>query len=55
MILAEAVELVLGSKGIIILARYLKPAVEVRDGLLNALDRFTAERNGTSERPDLRP
>ena len=38
MILAEAVKLVLGGKGIVILARRLEPAVDVRDGLLDALD-----------------
>ena len=37
-ILAEAVELVLGGKAIVILARRLEPAVDVRDGLLDALD-----------------
>ncbi len=38
MILAEAVELVLDGKGIVILGRRLEPAVDVRDGLLDALD-----------------
>ena len=38
LILAEAVELVLGGKAIVILARRLEPAVDVRDGLLDALD-----------------
>ncbi len=37
-ILAEAVKLVLSGKGIVILARRLEPAVDVRDGLLDALD-----------------
>jgi len=37
-ILAGAVKLVLGGKGIVVLARRLEPAVDVRDGLLNALD-----------------
>ncbi len=41
MILAEAVKLVLGGKGIVILARRLEPAVDVRDGLLDALDLAT--------------
>ena len=38
MILAEAVKLVLGGKGIVILGRRVEPAVDVRDGLLDALD-----------------
>jgi hypothetical protein len=38
MIVAEAIKLVLGGKAIVILARRLEPAVDVRDGLLNALD-----------------
>ena len=37
-ILAEAVKLVLNGKAIVILARRLEPAVDVRDGLLDALD-----------------
>ena len=37
-ILAEAVKLVLSGKAIVILARRLEPAVDVRDGLLDALD-----------------
>ena len=37
-ILAEAVNLVLGGKAIVILARRLEPAVDLRDGLLDALD-----------------
>ena len=37
-ILAEAVKLVLSGKAIVILARRPEPAVDVRDGLLNALD-----------------
>ncbi len=37
-ILAEAVELVLGGKSIVVLARRLEPAVDVRDGLLDTLD-----------------
>ncbi len=36
-ILAEAVKLVLSCKAIVILARRLEPAVDVRDGLLDAL------------------
>ncbi len=38
MILAEAVKLVLAGQGIVILARRLEPAVDVRDGLLDTLD-----------------
>ena len=38
MILAEAVKLVLGGKGIVILARRIEPAVDVRDGLPDELD-----------------
>ncbi len=34
----EAVELVLAGKAIVILGRRLEPAVDVRDGLLDALD-----------------
>lgn len=37
-IMSEAVELVLASKAIVILGRRLEPAVDVRDGLLDALD-----------------
>jgi len=37
-LMIEAVKLVLGGKGIVILARRLEPAVDVRDGLLDALD-----------------
>ena len=36
-ILAEAVKLVLNGKAIVILARRLEPAVDVREGLLQAL------------------
>ena len=36
--MVEAVKLVLGGKGIVILARRIEPAVDVRDGLLDALD-----------------
>ena len=38
MIVAEAIKLVLDGKAIVILARRLEPAVDVRDGLLDALD-----------------
>ncbi len=37
-IATEAVELVLAGKAIVILSRRLEPAVDVRDGLLDALD-----------------
>jgi len=37
-IATEAVELVLAGKAIVILGRRLEPAVDVRDGLLDALD-----------------
>lgn len=37
-IVAEAVKLVLSGKAIVILARRLEPAVDMRDGLLDALD-----------------
>ncbi len=40
MIATEAIELVLAGKAIVILARRLEPAVDVRDGLLDALDRL---------------
>ncbi len=40
--LGEAVQLVLGGKGILILARRREPEVDVRTGLLHALDLFTA-------------
>ncbi len=38
MIAAEAIELVLAGKAIVILGRRLEPAVDIRDGLLDALD-----------------
>ena len=38
MIAAEAIELALTGKAIVILGRRLEPAVDVRDGLLDALD-----------------
>ena len=38
----EAVKLVLAGKGILILAQRLEPEVDVRTGLLQALDLFTA-------------
>jgi len=37
-IATEAIELVLAGKAIVILGRRLEPAVDVRDGLLDALD-----------------
>ena len=45
LIVAEAVKLVLGGKAIVILARRLEPAVDVRDGVLVALDLFTASQD----------
>lgn len=41
-IMAEAVRLVLGGKGVLILARRPEAEVDVRTGLLHALDLFTA-------------
>ena len=38
MIVAEAIKLVLDGKAIVLLARRLEPAVDVRDRLLDALD-----------------
>ena len=40
--MAEAVRLVMAGKGILILARRPKPEVDVRTGLLHALDVATA-------------
>jgi hypothetical protein len=40
-IATEAIELVLAGKAIVILGRRLEPAVDVRDGLLDALDLHT--------------
>ncbi len=37
-IVAEAIKLVLDGSAVVILARQLEPAANVRDGLLNALD-----------------
>ncbi len=39
-IATEAVEMVLAGKAIVILGRRLEPAVDVRDGLLDALDQI---------------
>jgi len=41
-IATEAIELVLAGKSIVILGRRLEPAVDVRDGLLNALELHTS-------------
>ena len=41
-LMAEAVQLVLAGKGIVILARRPEPEVDVRTGLLHALDLATA-------------
>lgn len=43
-LMIEAVKLVLAGKGILILARRREPNVDVRTGLLQALDLFTAPR-----------
>jgi hypothetical protein len=51
-IAAEAIDLVLTGKAIVILGRRLEPAVDVRDGLLDALDLLEqfADGHGTDER-----
>ncbi len=49
MILAEAVKLVLGVKGIVVLARRLEPAVDVRDGLLDVLDLYASPDDVTGQ------
>ncbi len=41
-LMIEAVKLVLAGKGVLILARWPEPEVDVRTGLLQALDLFTA-------------
>ncbi len=41
-LMIEAVKLVLAGKGVLILAQRLEPEVDVRTGLLQALDLFTA-------------
>ena len=41
-LMTEAVKLVLAGKGVLILAQRPEPEVDVRTGLLNALDLFTA-------------
>ena len=41
-LMIEAVKLVLAGKGVLILAQWPEPEVDVRDGLLDALDLFTA-------------
>ncbi len=41
-IMGDAVELVLAGKGVLILAQRPEPEVDVRTGLLQALDLFTA-------------
>ncbi len=38
----EAVKLVMAGKGVLILAQRPEPEVDVREGLLQALDLFTA-------------
>ncbi len=49
MILAGAVKLVLGGKGIVVLARRLELAVDVRDGLLDALDLYASPDDVTGQ------
>ena len=41
-LMIEAVKLVLAGKGVLILAQRREPKVDVREGLLQALDLFTA-------------
>jgi len=41
-LMIEAVKLVLAGKGVLILAQRPEPEVDVREGLLHALDLFTA-------------
>ncbi len=48
-IATEAVELVLAGKAIVILGRRLEPAVDVRDGLLDALDQHALPDNVTGQ------
>jgi len=45
-LIIEAVRLVLAGKGVLILAQRPEPEVDVRDGLLQALDLFTIPRDG---------
>ena len=45
-LMIEAVRLVLAGKGVLMLAQRPEPEVDVRDGLLQALDLFTIPRDG---------
>lgn len=45
----EAVELVLAGKAIVILGRRLEPAVDMRDGLINALDLYASPDDVTGQ------
>ena len=44
-IVVEAFKLLLAGKGVVVLARRLKAAVDVRDGLLDTLDGYTASQH----------
>jgi len=44
-LMIEAVRLVLAGKGVLILAQRSEPEVDVREGLLQALDLFTASQD----------
>ena len=44
-LMIEAVRLVLAGKGVLILAQRPEPEVDVREGLLQALDLFTVNQN----------
>ena len=46
-LMIKAVKLVLAGKGVLILAQRPEPEVDVRTGLLQALDLFTATQNVT--------
>ncbi len=46
-LMTDAVKLVLAGKGVLILAQRPEPGVDVREGLLHALDLFTAPWSAT--------
>ena len=46
-IMGEAVQLILAGKGVLILAQRPEPEVDVREGLLQALDLYTAPQEAT--------
>ncbi len=48
-IATEAIKLVLAGKAIVILGRRLEPAVDVRDGLLDALDLYASPDDVTGQ------